>query len=143
MELDKQVCSLDLAKRLKELGFKQDSLFGWEIPTTNNGGNIPIRQIDRAKVVQSNLRPELCDWSKKRYGGEHWAAFTVAELGQMLPFGISARKCLDGQWAYYANDNLVWPEIIRRTSQENDFNEADVRAKMLIYLLDHKLIPLS
>ncbi len=29
MELTKQVCCLDFAKQLKELGVKQESCFGW------------------------------------------------------------------------------------------------------------------
>jgi len=29
MNLDQQVCSLEIAKRLKELGLKQDSYFYW------------------------------------------------------------------------------------------------------------------
>ena len=30
MKLEEQVCSLELAKELKELGVKQDSMFYWE-----------------------------------------------------------------------------------------------------------------
>ena len=31
MKLEDQVCSLELAKKLKELGVKQDSLFYWNL----------------------------------------------------------------------------------------------------------------
>lgn len=74
MELEKQVCSRELAKRLKELGFKQESLFYWaqgltiypNAPFANskwrNGGKTPL------------------------YG---YSAFTVAELGEILPLEIN------------------------------------------------------
>jgi hypothetical protein len=32
MQLEKQVCSLDLAKRLKELGVKQNAYYDWSVP---------------------------------------------------------------------------------------------------------------
>jgi len=37
MKLEDQVCSLELAKRLKELGVEQESLFYWGL---FGGGNI-------------------------------------------------------------------------------------------------------
>jgi hypothetical protein len=66
MELEKQICSLELAKKLKELGVKQDSLFWW---------------------VNGRGRMELHD---KHTDSDSVSAFTVAELGEMLPVKIFA-----------------------------------------------------
>jgi hypothetical protein len=40
MELSKQVVSLELAKKLKELGVKQESLFWWRTLTKEDGWEI-------------------------------------------------------------------------------------------------------
>ena len=65
--LEQQVCSRELAKRLEELGVRQESVFWWVDRTlTYTGG--------RASHAQ-------------RQGGI--AAFTVAELGAMLPDDIT------------------------------------------------------
>ena len=70
MSLEKQVCSLELAKRLRELGVKQESLFWWmyfePTPAKYHDGEYKIR------------------YGKGNSCWEHISAFTVAELLNML-----------------------------------------------------------
>ncbi len=70
MKLENQVCTLEQAKKLKELGIVQDSLF-YHIECNPNV--FEIEQIDEN--------------SYKNYdkGDPVFSAFTVAELGEMLP----------------------------------------------------------
>src|SRR5439155_13694049 len=63
--LEKQVCSLDLAKRLKELGVRQESLFIWNYYPHTDGYKLQYNP-DYGSVLNIS-------------------AFTVAELGEMLP----------------------------------------------------------
>jgi hypothetical protein len=118
MELEKQVCSLVLAKRLKELGVKQESYFVWfEFP-----------MLTPTVMRREELRPNSESIT---------AAFTVAELGEMLPcfvdglpLGISA----DRKSIYTRNDN---------GTMKTDFSadtEADARAKILVDLIENKLL---
>ena len=67
MKLEDQVCSLELAKKLKELGVKQESLFYWWFVRNDMGDDVFV----------SDTKPVN--------GTEYWSAFTVAELGEMLP----------------------------------------------------------
>src|SRR5436853_5083725 len=67
MKLEHQVCSLNLSKRLKELGVKQVSVFYWS-------GDEQLIYGDQEPVKSLKL-PML-------------SAFTVAELGDMLPARI-------------------------------------------------------
>lgn len=70
------------------------------------------------------------------------SAFTVAELGKMLPYRINIKnipyriqfKKLDKQWcvAYFPPQPFIGFD-------ETDVTEADTRAKILIYLLDEGL----
>lgn len=111
MELTKQVCSLELAKRLKELRVKQQSVFA---------------HYD-GRVVAHNFEHTV-----REFGGAAYAAFTVAELGEMVPRKFYTR--FDGQgWI-----GEVDGKFVLGTASDT---EADARAKMLIYLLEHHILP--
>ena len=68
MKIEDQVCSLELAKRLKELGMKQDGNYFWE---SVGDGIKSWHQLSLALIC--------------KYNGTEVAAFTVVELGEMLP----------------------------------------------------------
>src|SRR5438874_1108848 len=86
MKLEQQVCSLELAKKLKELGAKQESLFYWV--DLNFGG--ARGELKPYPMFYQQQRP----WDKGDLYSEHWlaSAFTVAELGEMLPAHIHIRE---------------------------------------------------
>ncbi len=71
MKLEQQVTSLEISKKLKELGFKQESLFGWRKNT--NLGDSGNGQY----VIWSFGTPE------KFIGDESYSAFTVSELADL------------------------------------------------------------
>ena len=62
MKLEEQVTSLELSKKLRELGVKQESLFHWFCP-------------------DGDAEPRVCwhHWCEPGYI-RHYSAFTVAEL---------------------------------------------------------------
>lgn len=135
MKLEYQVCSLDLAKRLKELGVKQESYFMWCVDDSEDFLCHELRQTPSV-MSQRNRHNNYC-------------AFTVAELGEMLPWYV---------------EDYFWLEITRGSSTQNIWNisyrkvrgnknhniigdidadtEADARGKMLVYLLENSLIKL-
>lgn len=113
MTLESQVVSLELAKRLAALGVKQESLFWWEEWTTND-------------------QKYFLNFGRKRPEDLAFAAYTVAELGEMLEFNFHS---------YF--DGEKW--FIRMSVMDDGFRantEADARAKMLIYLIENKIITL-
>lgn len=128
MDLSQQVVSLDLAKRLKELGVKQESYFYWCFVQTTEHGDPKWKIADFA-------------------GTQSYSAFTVAELGQML-FDASGGRGYSS-WlktptcAVCVNVNdtkdLFSGETIRFPHHEIATTEADARAQMLIHLIDKKL----
>jgi len=74
MKLTDQVISLDTAKKMKDLGVKQDSYWVW------------TKIKDHTGLVSANthlLNP---------YAVSSYSAFTVAELGVMMPDGATLRK---------------------------------------------------
>lgn len=117
MKLENQVCSLELAKRLKELGVKQESLWWWEC---HYGSEPELRFVKKGKITET---------------GDNWyySAFTVAELGEMLPSGYGSFKdtltntyyC--GSRGFLVQGTQEFPHSIADT-------EANARAKMLIHL---------
>lgn len=110
MNLNEQVCSLELAKRLKELGVKQESLFYWS----------------------ENMRGEWSLNCPTRDRTSRCSAFTVAELGEMLFPNAKINTIKIGNVFYLYQFGLD-KEFIADT-------EANARAKMMIYLLENKLI---
>lgn len=127
MKLEDQVCSLELAKRLKELGVKQESFAYWH----KNHASVKLR-LDRDDLGT--------DWSDNQIN----SAFTVAELGEMLPMKVSGDfgflrwlriARVPGRWVVGYVDEGAEFEF-----EESAETEADTRAKMLIYLIENRLV---
>lgn len=121
MKLEDQVCSLELSKKLKYLGVKQESLWYWKGGFLRSDESIGEQYKDR---------------------DDCYSAFTVAELGEMLPktiekdFGLhflEIQRDYENKWRFQYGINTHF------TSLEND-TEANARAKMLVYLLENKLL---
>lgn len=125
MTLSNQVVSLELAKRLKELGVNQESYFHW---------------YDSKPTAQLHTGVFAGDW--------FYAAFTVAELGEMLPARLTevegvhrvarlAMEKQDTRWnvVYICAEcgGRIFEPMLADT-------EADARAKMLIYLIENNLV---
>jgi hypothetical protein len=140
MNLESQVVSLDLAKRLKELKVEKNSLYYWQ------------------RCLMCNDDWSLSEGKASDY--EQCSAFTVAELGEMLPFiimigGYPAEQffyATDPEWnvdennkpttlltpkTYYCVYMRMQPNFIKK--EFLDTSEANARAKMLIYLIENKL----
>lgn len=132
MKLEQQVTSLEISKRLKELGVKQESIFYY------HNDNCKFNLAPTVKLPEAD---NIC------------SAFTVAELGEMLPKDIkydvsehgyrslnlsSGRTIInDGWYVMYSDPHPANKVPIH--AQHAD-TEADARGKMLIYLLENNLI---
>jgi len=136
MKLEDQLTSLELSKKLKELGVEQKSVFYWQ-----------PKGLELGKWVVKES-----GWKNKPEGVYDVSAFTVAELGEMLPHYLMERK--DGRaWdcaltitKIQGKPNVSW-EVWYITKHSlpkiNGKTEANARAKMLIYLIENKLIKLK
>lgn len=121
MKLEDQVVSLDLAKKLKELGVKQESLFFW-----------------------SSIEGKGIFFSDKATWPSAYSAFTAAELGEILPIEIKGHPLVIRHQAFKEGVawtiNYVYPIGLTAWLYKYADTEADARAKMLIYLIEQKLI---
>jgi hypothetical protein len=139
MKLEQQVTSLELNNKLKELGVKQESLYYWWIPLQEKeymriNKSIPIGGIGKPHLNTWNVSKDLKKFGDKYSEGV--SAFTVAELGEMLPFGFASHKRHDDIWWCF-NNRRNW-DLVKESFHAD--TEADARAKMLIYLIENKLI---
>lgn len=135
MPIEQQVCSLELAKRLKELGVKQESYFWWRNDYPKN----PKKYENRWYLIPDTEYPITGIHKGVSYGGEDHllAAFTVAELGEML------KESCDGVSYGFCHGTTDWHWWNKEEDDyEQAYTEADARAKMLIHLLENKLITL-
>lgn len=155
MKLEDQVCSLEYAKKLKELGVKQESAFSWCKPSEDDSfwkdENQKYKDFQLYFNYENFPYVNICDdgtWNSLSLDGcgccednamlgEGYSAFTVAELGAMLPnefkFGTTIYR------------NIAYDEItsVLVGGAEKIFmcdTEANARAQMLIYLLENGLI---
>jgi hypothetical protein len=121
MTLENQVCTLKQAIKLKELGVEQLSLFCY---------------MAYGNEFKDSEKPFFNNFFKADDRFFLWvSAFTVAELGAMLPQGTRCRKC-----------DVIWECEIADEAWEESFGqictgetEAEGRAALLIYLLEKKL----
>ena len=130
--LEKQVTSLELSKRLKELGEKQDSYWKWENYSKNAYGYVKEWQLTDSSCLADEINViGLRD--PKDY--EIYAAFTVAELGEGLPRSTKSYRDTDFKTEFWVCEHF------RNTEYAN--TEANARAKMRIWLIEHKLVEVN
>lgn len=139
MDLKSQVSSQETSKRLKELGVKQQqSFFCWWQPNKESSDSILLYE-------------KQC--STPEFMSQFISAFTVAELGEMLNIEFpSGMKIGDESYMHLElkfslkSVNLVhyfdagFATNKKVIFSSKDSNEANARAKMLIYLIENKLI---
>jgi len=146
MRIENQVVSLELAKKLKELGIKQESIFVWEYYDEQCYG---VKYIPYAVVPDSFNKFQL------------YSAFNVAELMGLLPafidikrnepfnnFGLHIQKmsALNIQYiARYVSDTIAGENIgnphYQLQCNMKSFSEslADCLALLLIRLIEEGL----
>ena len=108
--LKKQVTSLEISKKLNTLGVIEKSYWCWK------------------KMKSNKARDDyfLSSWDMEK---RDLHAYTVAELGEMLPEYVTSEKTPEGEY-FVRSEDAVYNTL------EN--NEADARAKMLIYLIERR-----
>ncbi len=155
MKIENQVCSLEQAKKLKDLGVCQDSFFSWY--GGFNGSEMPP-SVDLTD--QRNYEYSV----NGNYGHpDHmYAAFNVAELGTMLPEYVETYFTRHGS---EGGPRCVYVSLVKKFEHKNnkttvhhslhvtglDQNdevdgkmpqnlEASSRADMLIWCIENKII---
>lgn len=119
MKLEDQVCSLELAKKMKELKIDKESLFYW----VYQGDQFDVENKFWDIYEQGDFSPE-----------EEFVipAYTASELADMLPMETSIVKMPFG--------GRRWGIVhIKSHHTEKDDKFTDALAKMVIYLEENKL----
>lgn len=143
MNLEQQVVSVEPAKQMEALGVPQkrkDKLTGVEEHTSYF---VWVRDTDHYKVVNPT------EWEDFGHENTVACAFTVAELGEMLPWLIKHNGksyCqhywtdTEKGWTYleYVTPRNTDPQGMLRYVEHR--KEADARAAMLIYLIENELL---
>ncbi len=114
--INKQVVRLDLAKQLHAVGVEQDSYFYWTQYSDDDtlwyiNTAWHVQQIEHAKIV---------------------SAFTVGELGILLPEWCTSCRNPEGLWDCYAP--AMYGEV---ATVYNEDSEANARANLLLSLYQH------
>lgn len=140
MKLEQQVTSLELSRKLKELGVKQEGYFTWYKHLSEDDGT------EVWTVNSEHNRP---------YANPMFSAFTVAELGEMLPKTVLVSRPRYRARMFYLHCGRYGvgaghrPHFVKYWfSKVTDFEEREetevhARATMLIYLIENKLIPVA
>lgn len=121
MNPQKYCISLDLAKRLHELGVKKRSLFYW----SNEDNEKEPWKIDFSGYAVSRNGVEVA----------HYPAYTSGELGEMLPVGCFSRKSFD--------DDRWFIDMAGIDKFFYGDTEAEARGLMLDYLIKNGFVTLE
>lgn len=113
MKLSDQVCTREQALLLKQLGVRQDTAYCWI-----SNYNMPVLFGQQGPHFQA-------------------AAYTTAELGEMLPNCYETMKTSEGWHGFDMDDDSI------PTDEDSYDTEAECRAEIIIYLLQNGKIKLE
>lgn len=127
MKIEETVCSPELSETIKNLGVEQKSIYyWWSTCESQRSRNYLLRIGD--EIVGTTFTLE-------RFKNGVSSAFTVAELGEILPVGFEATKTDNAfnRGRYKYSIDLHLEEGVGSFSAYDD-NEANALAKLLIYV---------
>jgi len=139
MELKNQVCTLEQSEKLQELGIECASIFVHHSWLDEDVNKWQSRVMLQSEPLHEDMKYALADG--------RLPAFTVAELGVMLP--SEWLNPLDQHDTKTENIIGCWKTpkgMFRYRMDEDDnecskpMNEAQARAAMLIYLLENNYV---
>lgn len=128
MELSEQVITLEQAKKLKELGVSQNGRYHW---------------WQRPSGEWIFITDAIASFYKRKETFVSFSAFTVAELGVMLP---------EDHYTYYSNNCWKWMVLSYKDQYGHDIlditehtdsqfkTESEARADMLINAIEKSRI---
>ena len=143
MKLEHQVVSLELAKKLEALGIPQKSYFMW-IPTMQQGKVYENAEKGKYSVAHGKKHHNLPKDAFGDYDVPIYSAYTVAELGELLPteqndrLGFFSGRAINGWFCEVKNYGVMPFERLHVELQHD--TEANARAAMLIYLIENNHI---
>lgn len=144
--------SLELSKKLKQLGVRQDSEYQWSNYEFLDADNVGWLKFP-APVVVCGL-PYNCEPP----GDLEWcAAYTSAELGQLLPPELNINGKIHSlviwsgthpEFSHVRSWSINYKEIVPRGKESifglqtiwSYLNEADTRARMLVSIIEGSLV---
>lgn len=131
MKLEEQVISLEIAKKLKELGVFESSIYCWKINDVDGLTREPTI-ITSSGAIEYEIRGIA----------KIWSAYTASELAEMLPDYINENDYQGAKWLTCQKVGL-W-EVgygVKATdiSIEDKFL-TNAFGKMLIYLKENNLL---
>ena len=123
MKLKDQVVCRELSQKIDELGIKEESLYGWYkhsfIGLKSWWALVPNRDNSLKNI----------------------SAYTVAELGEMLPNTIKIEsRVYMLKMDKFANEFFITYFSDGKAKSFQSYTEANARAKMLIWLKENKLL---
>jgi len=125
MTLEDQVVSRTLAKALRDAGVPQDSYFYW-IDTSDG---YRLTETENAHIVYQGMSRAWID------SPDTYAAFTVAELGELLPrCYMSWSTPQTGEMRWWCRIDESHMVVHNERPIFTAAKEADARAKMLLHL---------
>jgi hypothetical protein len=146
MNLDSQLCSEKQAKKLMDLGISQTALFSVNVYENHIDFVLSENNDNPAGVIGEHTHSKPIPTFKKfgAFTGTY-SAFTVAELGAMLPnctFKLKDSECMikylpSGEF-YYADASTV--NTATSLIMTSEPTEAIARAEMLIYMLQNGIV---
>lgn len=137
MKLENQVSSLELSKRLKALGVKQDGYFQWCYGADVDPGN-------EEEAISKRWELDKHDGALGMFSlYDSCSAFTCSELGEMLPNDfLSGRDGNEFVCCFNQNEERDVDQKFEDCFLDTweDDREVNARAKMLIHLIESGLV---
>lgn len=131
-KLTDHLVNLELSRKLHEIGVRKESIYYWSKLSIQKDYQLE----QRVPMLTGEVILSACS--------EYIPAYLVSELGEMMPYIIQIKN--DQLYLTMDCDRMPFYESMDRGTElyspycNDDDNECDYRAKLLIYLIEEKIV---